>query len=637
MYDKLDKINMPQDLKKFNQTELRELADDIRCFLTKTVSERGGHLAPNLGVVELSIALHYVFDTPQDKLIWDVGHQCYVHKILTGRKEEMPTLRQYGGLSGFPKYEESKHDVFNTGHSSTSISAALGMALARDIKGENHNVIAVIGDGALNAGMAYEALNHAGHQCRDLIVILNDNEMSISKNVGAMSGYLNRLRTDPSYYRTKDEIEGVLKRIPGIGSNIAKAAGKFKDTVKYLMVPGIIFEELGFTYIGPVNGHNMEELIFVLTNAGKMKGPILVHTITEKGRGYEPARKNPDIFHGVGPFDVNTGSQIKKPLRTYTEIFGDFIVQKGIEDTSVVAITAAMAAGTGLSKFAATFPDRFFDVGICEQHAVTLAAGLARSGLRPVVAIYSTFLQRAYDQIIHDVALQNLPVIFAIDRAGLVGEDGPTHHGVFDLAYLRNIPNLTIMAPADENELLDMLYTAFHVDGPVAIRYPRGAGEGVQISERRQLLEIGKAKMIKTGDDLAIVAIGRGVSIAREVIRIMETKGIKVSLCDARFAKPLDKVAIADLARKCYRLISIEDNCLQGGFGSGLLELLSEESIPAEVIRIGIPDEFIEHGKTNLLFDYLNMDAESVVERIIAKWPDITNSSKLELLKFGEN
>lgn len=637
MYKKLDKINMPQDLKKFNQTELKELADDIRCFLTKTVSECGGHLAPNLGVVELSIALHYVFNTPQDKLIWDVGHQCYVHKILTGRRDEMATLRQYGGLSGFPKYEESKHDVFNTGHSSTSISAALGMALARDIKGDKYNVVAVIGDGALNAGMAYEALNHAGHLGRDLTVILNDNEMSISKNVGAMSGYLNRLRTDPSYCRTRDEIEGVLKRIPAIGSNIARAAGKFKDTVKYLMVPGIIFEELGFTYVGPVNGHNMEELIFVLANAGKMKGPVLVHVITEKGRGYEPARKNPDIFHGVGPFDVNTGSQIKKPIRTYTEIFGDFIVEKGAADTNVVAITAAMTAGTGLGKFAATFPDRFFDVGICEQHAVTLAAGLARTGLRPVVAIYSTFLQRAYDQIIHDVALQNLPVIFAVDRAGLVGEDGPTHHGVFDLSFLRNIPNLTIMAPSDENELLDMLYTAFHIDGPVAIRYPRGAGEGVKISAKRQRLEIGKSKMIKTGDDLAIVAIGRGVSVGREVIRIMKSKGIKVSLLDARFAKPLDKVGITALARKCYRLVSIEDNCLKGGFGSGLLELLSAASIPAEVLRIGVPDEFIEHGKTNLLFDYLNMDAESVVERIIAKWPDITNGSKLELLKFGEN
>ncbi len=637
MYKQLNSINSPLDLKKLNQKELKQLAEDIRQFLIKTVSESGGHLAPNLGVVELTIALHYVFNTPEDKVIWDVGHQCYVHKILTGRRDKMLTLRQYGGISGFPKFEESKHDIFNTGHSSTSISAALGMAFARDIKRGKHSVIAVIGDGALNAGMAYEALNHAGHEGRDMIVILNDNEMSISKNVGAMSGYLNRLRTDPSYFRTKDEIEGILKRIPGIGTNIARAAGKFKDTVKYLMVPGIIFEELGFTYIGPVNGHNLEELTFVLANASKMKGPVLIHTITEKGRGYEPARKSPDIFHGIGPFDVNTGFQIKKPIKTYTEVFGDFILERGRNDNKLVAITAAMTGGTGLDRFAQAFPDRFFDAGICEQHAVTLAAGMARSGLRPVVAIYSTFFQRAYDQIIHDVALQNLPVIFAVDRAGLVGEDGPTHHGVFDLSFFRNIPNLTIMAPSDENELLDMLHTAFDINGPVAIRYPRGAGEGVKIFPNRQLIEIGKSRLLNKGEALAIIAVGRGVSIGREVVNILTTKKINAFLLDARFVKPLDKTMISNLASKCCRLVTIEDNCLAGGFGSAVLEILAEENIKAEVVRIGIPDQFIEHGKTNILFDYLNMDAESIVETIVSRWPQIINRNKWELLKFGKS
>jgi 1-deoxy-D-xylulose-5-phosphate synthase len=637
MYKQLNSINSPLDLKKLNQKELKQLAEDIRQFLIKTVSESGGHLAPNLGVVELTIALHYVFNTPEDKVIWDVGHQCYVHKILTGRRDKMLTLRQYGGISGFPKFEESKHDIFNTGHSSTSISAALGMAFARDIKRGKHSVIAVIGDGALNAGMAYEALNHAGHEGRDMIVILNDNEMSISKNVGAMSGYLNRLRTDPSYFRTKDEIEGILKRIPGIGTNIARAAGKFKDTVKYLMVPGIIFEELGFTYIGPVNGHNLEELTFVLANASKMKGPVLIHTITEKGRGYEPARKSPDIFHGIGPFDVNTGFQIKKPIKTYTEVFGDFILERGRNDNKLVAITAAMTGGTGLDRFAQGFPDRFFDAGICEQHAVTLAAGMARSGLRPVVAIYSTFFQRAYDQIIHDVALQNLPVIFAVDRAGLVGEDGPTHHGVFDLSFFRNIPNLTIMAPSDENELLDMLHTAFDINGPVAIRYPRGAGEGVKIFPNRQLIEIGKSRLLNKGEALAIIAVGRGVSIGREVVNILTTKKINAFLLDARFVKPLDKTMISNLASKCCRLVTIEDNCLAGGFGSAVLEILAEENIKAEVVRIGIPDQFIEHGKTNILFDYLNMDAESIVETIVSRWPQIINRNKWELLKFGKS
>ena len=634
----LNTINSPRDLKKLSLPEMTQLANEIRQLLVKSVAKCGGHLASNLGVVELSLALHTVFDSPEDKIIWDVGHQAYVHKILTGRREQMSTLRQYGGISGFPKVEESEYDAFNTGHSSTSISAALGMALARDLQGKSNSVVAVIGDGALTAGMAFEALNHAGQEDSDLIVVLNDNEMSISKNVGAMSAYLNRLRTDPSYSRTKEEIESVLNRIPGIGPNLARAAGKFKDTVKYLMVPGIIFEELGFTYIGPVNGHDLTELKAVLSNIKKMKGPILLHTITQKGKGYEPAFQKPDIFHGVGPFDVDTGTQLKKSLKTYTEIFGDFMLNRAQRDNKLVAITAAMTSGTGLSEFSRNFPERFFDVGICEQHAVTLAAGMASSGLRPVVAVYSTFLQRAYDQIVHDVALQKLPVIFAIDRAGLVGEDGPTHHGAFDFSYLRHIPNLIIMAPADENELVDMLHSAFFMEGPVAIRYPRGVGEGVRIKSERQLLEPGQSRLILEGQDLAIIAIGRGVSIARDLADIMAGKGVNPLLVDARFVKPLDRRVIAGAAQKYRRLLTIEDNSLAGGFGSAIGEMLAEEGIDAELLHIALPDEFVEHGRVELLFEQLNMNPDSILESIARKWPELFSAgSRWELLKFGQN
>ncbi|KUG05008.1 1-deoxy-d-xylulose 5-phosphate synthase [hydrocarbon metagenome] len=634
----LDSIKSTEDIKKMKLKDMQGLAAEVRELLITSISQCGGHLAPNLGVVELSIALQNVFDTSIDRIIWDVGHQSYVHKILTGRKEAMMTLRQYGGLSGFPKSEESIHDAFNTGHSSTSISAALGMAVARDLQHQSYSVVAIIGDGALTGGMAFEALNHAGIEGRDLIVILNDNEMSISRNVGAMSGYLNRLRTDPSYSRTKEEIETHLMRIPGIGPNIARAAGKFKDLVKYLMVPGIIFEELGFTYIGPVNGHDLAEILPVLNNASKMKGPVLIHAITEKGRGYEPARRDPGTFHGVGPFDINTGRTIRKPIKTYTEIFGEYMVDRAQTDHQVVAITAAMANGTGLSEFAARYPERFFDTGICEQHAVTLSAGMAKAGMRPVVAIYSTFLQRAYDQIIHDVALQKLPVIFAIDRAGLVGEDGPTHHGVFDLAFLRNIPGMTIMAPADENELLDMFHTAFTINGPVAIRYPRGAGEGVKILPARQILNQGESKVLKNGSDLAIMAVGRGVSIASEAAALMEEKGIGTLLVDARFIKPLDTEMIKGIGDKFQRLVTIEDNCIDGGFGSAVLEALARNGQQIDTLSIGIPDEFVEHGKIELLLKYLNMDSVSIVETIINRWPELLGYSReLGLLNFGKN
>lgn len=632
----LNSINSPQDLKALDLSTIDSLAEEIRELLINSVSQCGGHLAANLGVVELTLALHYVFDSPADKIIWDVGHQSYVHKILTGRREQMGTLRQYGGLSGFPKVEESAHDTFNTGHSSTSISAALGLAMARDLQREDHSVIAVIGDGALTGGMAFEALNHAGNEDRDLIVILNDNEMSISQNVGALSAYLNRLRTDPSYSRAKEDIETVLRRIPGIGANIARVAGRFKDLVKYLMVPGAFFEELGFTYIGPVNGHNWEELITVLKNARRMKGPVLIHTITEKGRGYEPARRDPGLFHGVGPFDVETGIPVKKPIRSYTEVFGDFMVEIGETHPNLVAISAAMTLGTGLAGFAQRYPQRFFDVGICEQHAVTLAAGLARGGLRPVVAIYSTFLQRAYDQIIQDVALQNLPVIFAIDRAGLVGEDGPTHHGVFDLAYLRSIPNMTVMAPADENELVQMFSTALTLSEPVAIRYPRGVGLGVSVDAPGQPFPVGRGTLLQHGQDLAVIGIGRGTTIGRELVELLAQHGITASLADARFVKPLDKQLISDLACTHKYLVTIEDNVLSGGFGSAVLETLQEERLQVDLLRIGIPDEFVEHGKVDILFEYLDMNPEAIMDSIINRWPELVQPQGWELLKLGK-
>ncbi len=632
----LNSINSPQDLKDMDLSTMDTLAEEIRELLINSVSQCGGHLAANLGVVELTLALHYVFNSPADKIIWDVGHQSYVHKILTGRREQMSTLRQYGGLSGFPKVEESPHDAFNTGHSSTSISAALGLAIARDLQHEDHSVIAVIGDGALTGGMAFEALNHAGNEDRDLIVILNDNEMSISQNVGALSAYLNRLRTDPSYSRTKEDIETVLHKIPGIGANIARAAGRFKDLVKYLVVPGAFFEELGFTYIGPVNGHNWEELITVLKNARSMKGPVLIHTITEKGRGYEPARRDPGLFHGVGPFNVETGIPVKKTIRSYTEVFGDFMLKKGETDPDLVAISAAMTLGTGLAGFAQRYPERFFDVGICEQHAVTMAAGMAQAGLRPVVAIYSTFLQRAYDQIVQDVALQNLPVILAIDRAGLVGEDGPTHHGVFDLAYLRSIPNMTVMAPSDENELVQMFSTALTLSGPAAIRYPRGVGLGISVDDSGEPLPIGQGVLLQQGQDLAIIGIGRGTTIGRELVELLAQHGLTASLADARFVKPLDKQLISHLACTHKYLVTIEDNVLTGGFGSAVLETLQEERLQADLLRVGIPDEFVEHGKVDILFEYLDMHPEAIMDTIINRWPELVQPQGWELLKFGK-
>ncbi len=614
----LEKIHNPQDLKKLSIEQLKLLAEEIRQLLICSVSKTGGHLAPSLGVVELTLALHKIFNSPIDKMIWDVGHQAYVHKILTGRRKEFGTLRQFGGISGFPKPTESEHDAFGTGHSSTSISAALGMSLARDIVGEKNNVIAIIGDGSLTGGQAYEALNHAGHSGTNMIVILNDNEMSIAKNVGAMSEYLSKMRTEPKYAKVKQDIDFILRRIPAIGERIAKTVERLKDSLRYLLVPGVLFEELGFTYIGPIDGHNLEILLEVMEKAKQMQGPILIHVITCKGKGYKPAECNPGKFHGVGPYCIESGEVVKKSnAPTYTGTFGETLVELGKQDSRVVAITAAMPEGTGLKKFAAQFPKRFFDVGIAEQNAVTMAAGMAMQGMKPIVALYSTFAQRAYDQILHDVCLQKLPVIFALDRAGIVGEDGPTHHGVFDYSYLRHIPNLTIMAPKDENELRHMFYTAIHLGSPVAIRYPRGNGLGVVTTEPFLKLPLGASEQVIEGKDIVFLAVGAMVEPCRQAAELLKGQGIQAGLVNARFIKPLDGQMIRRIARDARLIVTVEDNVLAGGFGSGVLEYINEQNFNwVKVLRLGFSDNFIEHGTREELLQKCGLTAEGIAEEV---------------------
>lgn len=609
----LDQINCPDDLKKLKKEEINKLAEEIRSVLINTVSKTGGHLAPNLGVVELTLALHSVFNCPQDKIIWDVGHQSYVHKLLTGRRKAFSSLRQFGGISGFPKRAENECDSFDTGHSSTSISAAVGMAVARDLSGKKHEVVAVIGDGAMTGGIALEALNHAGHLGTKLIVILNDNEMSISENVGALAGYLSRMRTDPRYYKQKEEMELLLKKIPSIGTTVIKAVERIKDSFKYLVVPGMLFEELGFTYLGPINGHDISLTKTILQRAKNSPGPVLVHVITKKGKGYKPAEENPDKFHGVGIFDVETGKTPEPKRVSYTEVFGQALCEIASANKRVLAISAAMPTGTGLTEFKKNFPERFFDVGIAEQHAVTMAASLAVNGYIPVVAIYSTFLQRAYDQILHDVAIQGLHVVFAIDRAGLVGEDGETHQGVFDISYLRHIPGLVIMAPKDENELKNMLQTAIKHNGPIALRYPRGAGIGVDITEKPQVLPIGRAEVLIEGKDVTIAAIGTSVNIALQAARTLLEKGIKATVINARFVKPLDCDCLKASIESTGRLITLEENVLQGGFGSAVVEFLNDNNVRAQVKRIGISDEFVTHGPAELLRKAHGLTSENVV------------------------
>ncbi len=611
-------IKKLEDLKKLTIPELKELAKELRQIIIERVAINGGHLASNLGTVDLTIALHYVFNSPKDKIIWDVGHQSYSHKILTGRAETFSTIRQYGGISGFPKIDESPHDAFGTGHSSTSISSALGIIEARDQKKEDFKVIAVIGDGALTAGLAFEGLNHAGHLQKDLIVVLNDNEMSISPNVGALSAYLNRIMTGDLYTKFKKETKLFLERIPKVGEPFLKIAQRAEDTVKGFFVPGMLFEELGFEYVGPIDGHKIESLIETFERFKDFPMPVLIHAITKKGKGYSPAEKSPWIFHGVGPFDIETGSQISSANPTYSEIFGSYLVKLAREDSRVVAITAAMTEGTGLSEFAKTFPSRFYDVGIAESHAVTFAAGLASQGLKPVVAIYSTFLQRAYDEIVHDVCLQNLPVVFAIDRAGIVGEDGPTHNGAFDISYLRHIPNIVIMAPKDENELGRMLKTAISHGGPVAIRYPRGAVSKIPTDMELKKLTIGESEILKDGKDILIIAIGSAVQPAKHASELLNEMGISACVINARFAKPIDASLIGNLAKEIKSVLTVEENVVQGGFGSAVLEHLSEMDIDGLKIKmLGLPDKFIEHGPQNLLRKILGLDAEKITKEAL--------------------
>ncbi len=621
MTEILPLIKGPKDLRGLGTKQLTQLAQEIRAKMIDTVSRTGGHLAPNLGVVELTIALHLTFDSPRDRLIFDVGHQSYVHKLLTGRQEHFDTLRQYQGLSGFPKFQESPHDAFNTGHSSTSISAALGLALVRDQRKENYHVIAIIGDGALTGGMAFEALNHAGHLGTNLIVILNDNEMSIATNVGAVSGYLSRMRSDPMYYKGKEDIENLLKRLPSVGSRVLKVMERIKDSLKYLVVPGMLFEELGFTYLGPVDGHNFSGLKTVLNSAKSIRGPVLVHLLTTKGKGYVPAQENPDLFHGIGPFDIETGKKIKNTsVPSYTLVFSDVLREIARKNEKVIAVTAAMPGGTGIDAFEKEFPGRTYDVGIAEQHAVTMSAGLAAGGYRPVVAIYSTFLQRAYDQVLHDVALQKLPVVFALDRAGIVGDDGETHQGLFDFAYLRNIPGLTVMAPKDENELRHMLYTAVEHDGPITLRYPRGAGVGVALDKKLRKLPIGKGELLRDGKDITILAVGNMVHPSLEAAAELLARGVDAAVVNARFVKPLDGQLILSQVKKTRRILTVEEHVLAGGFGSAVLELLAQKGVQADVYNLAIPDEFVQQGSQDLMREKYALDAAGIARTVLERF-----------------
>jgi len=615
----LAQLKSPDDLKQLSPAELKQLAGELREQIIATVATNGGHLGSSLGVVELTLALHRVFNSPRDRIVWDVGHQAYAHKLLTGRLEKFHTLRQLNGISGFPKRQESEHDVFDVGHSSTSISAALGMAAAVDLAGGDEKIIAVIGDGSLTAGMAFEALNHAGHLKKNLIVILNDNEMSISPNVGALSSFLSRKLTSDTFIRFKKETENLLSYVPGFGRDLVNLAKRAEESFKGFITPGMLFEGFGFDYFGPLDGHNLSELLVTLKNVSNIKGPVILHVLTKKGKGYQPAEDDPPKYHGVGPFDPETGA-VKggKPgsAVSYTGVFGETLVDLAREDQRIVAITAAMAEGTGLNKFAASFPERFFDVGIAEQHAVTFAAGLACRGLRPVVTIYSTFMQRAYDSVLHDVCLQNLPVTFAMDRGGLVGADGPTHHGVFDLSFLRHIPNLTFVVPRNEVELRRTMKTAALSDGPFAYRYPRGNGVGLPLDGAIDPFEIGKGELLRKGKDALIIAVGVMVNEALEAAKLLSEQGIEVAVADARFVKPLDTNLILEQAGQVPLVVTAEENVLQGGFGSAVLELLSDAGLNPHIIRIGIPDQFVEQGTQAELRTQLGINAAGMVAKI---------------------
>jgi 1-deoxy-D-xylulose-5-phosphate synthase len=610
----LETINSPDDLKRLPLSQLPEVAADLRRIIIQTCAANGGHLAPSLGVVELTIALHRVFCTPSDKIVWDVGHQAYAHKLLTARRDNFGTLRTMNGVSGFPKRHESPHDSFDVGHSSTSISAATGFAVARDLDQRSGKVIAVIGDGSMTSGIAYEGINHAGHLNKDMIVILNDNEMSIAENVGALSNFLNRTASSEFVHRFKKSTESFLKRLD-VGKGVLHMARKMEESFKGLFTPGMLFEAFGFEYIGPVDGNDLPALLETLENVKKFDNSVLVHVLTKKGLGYKPAEDNPSLFHGVGPFDIETGKVLKGKggAASYTAVFGAALCKLAAEDERITAITAAMPDGTGLGGFSKEFPDRFFDVGIAEQHGVTFAAGLAASGYRPVFAVYSTFLQRAYDQVNHDVCLQNLPVTFAIDRGGVVGSDGPTHHGTFDLSYLRHLPNLTLMAPKDENELQHMLATAINLGSPAAVRYPRGNGYGVALDQTLKIIPIGRAEVLREGSTAAVLALGTMVHPALDAAAALETEGIDLTVVNARFVKPLDEALIVTLAEKNGILVTIEENVVQGGFGTAVLELLEERGLSGvRVLRLGYPDSYIPQGEQAELRAILGLDAAGI-------------------------
>lgn len=614
----LDLINSPADLKKIGVEDLPRVSAELRELIIETVSEVGGHLASSLGAIELSVALHYVFNSPEDKIVWDVGHQAYAHKIITGRRAQFKTLRQTGGISGFPRPAESVHDAFGVGHSSTSISAALGMAAARDLDGKSNKVIAVIGDGSMTAGLAFEGLNQAGHIKKDIIVVLNDNEMSISKNVGALSSFLSRKITGRFATNLKKEVEAFIKNIPRIGDRLVGIAKKAEDSLITLFTPGMLFEGLGFHYIGPIDGHDMEALLATFRDVADLKGPVLVHVLTKKGRGYIPAENDPASFHGVGPFVKDTGRPRGRSKPSYTNVFSAALLEIAELDSRVVAITAAMPEGTGLSLFAERHPERFFDVGIAEQHALTFAAGLAKEGFVPVTAIYSTFLQRAYDEVFHDVCLQDLPVVIAMDRAGIVGQDGATHHGLFDISYLRHMPNMILSAPKDEEELRQLLYSSVNYKHPSAVRYPRGTCEGVDMSAPLTLIPPGEAEVLKEGSDVVLIALGTMVRPAMEAAVKLDAAGIKAGVINARFVKPLDERLIIDAASAYGAVVTLEENALQGGFGSAVLELFEERGVRCHVKRIGVADEFIEHGGQAELRAQLGLDAKGIEETVMS-------------------
>ncbi len=619
----LERIQKANDIKKLKWEEQDVLAAEIRQFLVEKLSKTGGHLASNLGVVELTMAMHLAFSLPKDKIIWDVGHQSYTHKILTGRKDGFDNLRQYGGMSGFPKRKESNCDAFDTGHSSTSLAAGLGFVEAREILGKDYKVVSVIGDGSLTGGMAFEALNNAAHLKSNYIIVLNDNNMSISENVGGMSAYLDGLRTANFYNDLKKGVTNTLNKIPGAGEKIVKGIRKTKNSIKQLFVPGMLFEDMGITYLGPVDGHDIKKLYRTFKEAQKMDHAVLVHVLTKKGKGYAPAEKMPSKFHGVSPFDVTTGEAISvKEADSYTDVFADIMCDLGEKEPRLVAITAAMKDGTGLSKFREKYPDRFYDVGIAEQHAVTFAAGLAAAGMKPVFAVYSSFLQRGYDQIVHDVCMQNLPVVFAIDRAGLVGNDGETHQGVYDVAYLRHIPNMTILAPKNRKEFEDMMEFAVNHNGPVAIRYPRGnVYEGLQ--EYREPIAYGKSEVIVKESDIAIYGCGHMMETAEQVWRSLKEKGYSCSLINSRFVKPLDTDVLQEMSEGHRLFVTIEEATVTAGYGAGVMQYAFEQSMAVKVLTMGVPDEFVEHGNISQIREQIGLDSMSIVEKIEHAWENL--------------